>query len=49
MDKSNAEARSRLDRVMTILSDLEIAKRFMEGHDYSRAIEIFSQILEVKL
>lgn len=45
-DSNSAEARERLDRIYTIMSDLDNAKRATDNHDFGAAIEIYTQVLE---
>ena len=47
VEQSNSEAKTRLDRIFSILTDLGNAKRLMANRDYGSAIEIFNQLLEV--
>ena len=46
-DQTNSEASQRLDKVYSILNDLENAKRTMAAHDYQAAIELLTAVLEV--
>ena len=45
-DQSNTEAKTKLDKIFTILNDLGIGKNHMVNRDYMPAIDIFSQLLE---
>lgn len=49
IDQSNEEAKSRLDRIYDILSNLGSAKQYMANRDYHNAIELFSRVLEVSI
>lgn len=49
LDQSNDEAKSRLDRIYDILTDLGSAKQFMANRDYHNAVEVFSRVLEVNI
>jgi hypothetical protein len=46
-DISNTEASSRLDKIYSLLNDIDSARHFMDSGDFSTAINLFSEILEV--
>ena len=45
-DQKNAEARTKLDKIFSILNDLGVGKSHMASRDYMPAVEIFTQLLE---
>ena len=46
VDQNNGEARERLDRIYTIINDLDNAKRASANHDFGYAIDVYTQVLE---
>jgi len=45
-DQTNGEAKTKLDKIFTILNDLGVAKAHMASRTYGPAIEILTQLLE---
>lgn len=45
-DRTNAEAGSRLDKIYTVINDIDTAKHLMNSGDYASSIHLFSQALE---
>ena len=45
-EPENTEAKTRLDRIYSILNDLDSAKNHMESRGYATAIDLYSRILE---
>lgn len=45
-DSSNSEAKERLDKTYSIISNLENGQQLMDSENFPEAIEIFNQILE---